>query len=149
MNGKRCRLAILALALIIIGMRGLCAAQFSQRASMQKSDAQEGNNVQARINKSTGLRFGPNVSHLVDERIEGRFVFRVKRYVYVSPAYQSIRTQAAAGRKSYSSLCNLCVLCASVVHCCLEKTTTETQRTQRLHREEFQQKTFWAKTVHL
>ena len=35
-----------------------------------------------------------------------------------------------------SSLCNLCVLCASVVHYCSEKTTTETQSTQRLHREE-------------
>src|SRR6185369_8797300 len=36
---------------------------------------------------------------------------------------------------SCSSLCNLSVLCASVVEDCLEKTTTETQRTQRLHRE--------------
>ena len=35
-----------------------------------------------------------------------------------------------------SSLCNLCVLCASVVKNCSKKTTTETQRTQRLHREE-------------
>src|SRR6185369_14951579 len=34
-----------------------------------------------------------------------------------------------------SSLCNLCVLCVSVVNDCLEKTTTEAQRTQRLHRE--------------
>src|SRR5215208_1980443 len=35
-----------------------------------------------------------------------------------------------------SSLCNLCVLCVSVVHYYSEKTTTETQSTQRLHREE-------------
>src|SRR6185369_6869824 len=35
----------------------------------------------------------------------------------------------------HSSLCNLGVLCASVVEDCLGKTTTETQRTQRLHRE--------------
>src|SRR6185369_524332 len=34
-----------------------------------------------------------------------------------------------------SSLCNLCVLCVSVVNDCLGKTTTEAQRTQRLHRE--------------
>src|SRR5215213_2180610 len=33
-----------------------------------------------------------------------------------------------------SSLCKLCVLCASVV-ICSAKHTTETQRTQRLHRE--------------
>src|SRR5690349_3603278 len=32
-------------------------------------------------------------------------------------------------------LCSLCVLCVSVVNECLIKTTTETQRTQRLHRE--------------
>src|SRR5215208_4353682 len=41
-----------------------------------------------------------------------------------------------------SSLCNLCVLCASVVHYCSEKTTTETQSTQRLHREEAEQRLF-------
>src|ERR1043165_8296816 len=34
------------------------------------------------------------------------------------------------------SLCNLCVLCASVVKKSSKKVTTETQRTQRLHREE-------------
>src|SRR5437764_14247794 len=33
------------------------------------------------------------------------------------------------------SLCNLCVLCGSVVNELLVRTTTETQRTQRLHRE--------------
>src|SRR6185503_1086902 len=36
-----------------------------------------------------------------------------------------------------SSLCNLCVLCVSVVKVPARKITTETQRTQRLHREEF------------
>ena len=35
-----------------------------------------------------------------------------------------------------NSLCNLCVLCASVVDEFRAKHTTETQRTQRLHREE-------------
>jgi len=35
-----------------------------------------------------------------------------------------------------ASLCNLSVLGVSVVNQCLETTTTETQRTQRLHREE-------------
>jgi len=36
------------------------------------------------------------------------------------------------------SLCNLCVLCASVVNEFRVTTTTEAQRTQRLHREEGQ-----------
>jgi len=35
---------------------------------------------------------------------------------------------------SVVSLCNLCVLCVSVVYFCSEFITTETQRTQRLHR---------------
>src|SRR6185503_14914328 len=44
---------------------------------------------------------------------------------------------AALPRKSCkrSSLCNLCVLCVSVVTDSWQKLTTETQRTQRLHRE--------------
>ena len=33
------------------------------------------------------------------------------------------------------SLCNLCVLCASVVNNSLIRFTTETQRTQRTHRD--------------
>src|SRR6185437_7361901 len=41
-----------------------------------------------------------------------------------------------------SSLCNLCVLCAFVVKNCSKKTTTETQRTQRLHREELRDRLF-------
>jgi len=36
-----------------------------------------------------------------------------------------------------NSLCKLCVLCVSVVSLGWEKTTTETQRAQSLHREEF------------
>ncbi len=57
MNHKRYRVMILATALIIIGTRGLSMAQFSQRASIQKSDTQEWNDVQLAIpiNKSTDL----------------------------------------------------------------------------------------------
>src|SRR6185437_3715886 len=53
----------------------------------------------------------------------------------------------ALHKKSYraSSLCSLCVLCVSVVKKSFVKTTTETQRTQRLHREEQCVTTFQAK----
>jgi hypothetical protein len=96
-------------------MRGLCMAQFSQRASIQKSDTQEWNDVQLAIpiNKSTDLllfgtlRFGRDVSHLVDERVGGGFTFRVKKYVYVSPTYQYIWMQPAGGRKSYENRLSL------------------------------------------
>src|ERR1044072_6772369 len=39
------------------------------------------------------------------------------------------------GSNLNSSLCNLCVLCASVVVLPIDPLTTETQRTPRLHRE--------------
>ena len=45
------------------------------------------------------------------------------------------------------SLCNLYVLCVSVVRYFLVEITTETQRTQRLHREEASSQTFRAKPV--
>jgi len=97
---------ILATALIIIGTRGLSMAQFSQRASIQKSDTQEWNDVQLAIpiNKSTDLLlFGM----LRFERVGGGFTFRVKKYVYVSPTYQYIRMQAVGGRKSYENRLSL------------------------------------------
>ena len=48
------------------------------------------------------------------------------------------RVQAALPEKSGNtlSLCNLCVLCVSVVRYFLVEITTEAQRTLRLHREE-------------
>ena len=51
----------------------------------------------------------------------------------------------ANSRHWTSSLCNLCVLCASVVKKLLEKTTIESQSTQRLQRET---RLFVAKIVH-
>ena len=106
---QRYRLLILAAALLIIGMRGLCAAQFSQRPAVQKSDTQEWNDVQLAIplNKTVDLlvlgtlRFGQHVTQPVDERIGGGFNFRVKKYVYFSPTYQYLWTQPGPGRKSY------------------------------------------------
>jgi len=44
--------------------------------------------------------------------------------------------------RSHSSLCNLCVLCVSVVYEFQQKLTTETQSTQRLHRELLEQVLF-------
>ena len=76
MNRRRHSVLILVTALLIIGMRGVCAAQFSQHASVDKADTQEWNDVQA--------------SHPVNERIRGGFVFRVKRYIYVAPAAREV-----------------------------------------------------------
>ena len=105
MNHRRYRVIMLAAALLIIGMRGLCAAQFSQRAAIKKSDTPEWNDVQLAIpfSKSTDLlmfgtlRFGQNVGQTIDERIGGRFMFRVKRYAYLSPIYQYIWMHGGAG----------------------------------------------------
>ena len=106
MSHRGPRVIMLAVALLIIGMRGLCAAQFSERPAIKKSDTQEWNDVQLAIpfSKSTALLvidtllFEQNVSEAVDERIGGRFNFRVKRCVYLSPLYQYIWMQGGPGR---------------------------------------------------
>ena len=69
MNRKRYSALILATALLIIGMRGLCAAQFSQH--VENSDRQEWS-LTIPINTSIDL---------ADKPIRGGFIFRVKRYV--------------------------------------------------------------------
>ena len=68
MRRQRCSVLILATALLIIGMRGVCAAQYSEHASIDKSDAQKCNDVQVVIS--------------IDKSMQTRFVFRVKRYFY-------------------------------------------------------------------
>ena len=59
---------------------------------------------------------------------------------YSTGTFTQSETPSFAWRTSalvWISLCNLCVLCGSVVEGMHDTTTTETQRTQRLHREEF------------
>ena len=109
MSHRNYRVVILAVALLIIGTRGLCAAQFSQRASVRKSDTQEWNDVQLAIplNQSTDLlvlgtlRLGQHVTSPAEERIGGGFNCRIKKYVYLSPTYEYVRTQPGGGRKGH------------------------------------------------
>jgi hypothetical protein len=68
MRHKRCGVLILATALLIIGMRGVCTAHYSEHLSIDKSDTQKLNEVQMVIT--------------IDKSIQTRFVFRVKRYFY-------------------------------------------------------------------
>ena len=69
MKHKRYSALILATALLIIGMRGVCAAQFSQH--IEKSDTQE---------RSLTIPISTSID-LMDKPIRGGFIFRVKRYV--------------------------------------------------------------------
>ena len=71
MKRKRCSVLILTTALLIIGMRGVCAAHYSEHLSIDKSDTQELNEVQMAIT--------------IDKSMQTRFVFRVKRYFYIPP----------------------------------------------------------------
>jgi hypothetical protein len=69
MKHQRYSALILAMALLIIGMRGVCAAQFSQH--VEKSDTQE---CSLTIPISTSI-------DLADKPIRSGFIFRVKRFV--------------------------------------------------------------------
>src|SRR5712664_220284 len=50
-------------------------------------------------------------------------------------SFRDLRRRSGPFRTSTQSLCNLCVLCDSVVSDFSRQFTTESQRTQRLHRE--------------
>lgn len=69
MKPKRYSALILALALLIIGMRGVCAAQFSQH--VEKSVTQE---------RSLTIPLDASID-LADKPIRSGFIFRVKRFV--------------------------------------------------------------------
>jgi hypothetical protein len=69
MKHKTYSALILATALLIIGMRGVCAAQFSQL--VEKSHMQE---------RSWTIPISTSID-LADKPIRGGFIFRVKRYV--------------------------------------------------------------------
>jgi hypothetical protein len=69
MKHKTYSALILATALLIIGMRGVCAAQFSQH--VEKSHMQE---------RSWTIPISTSID-LADKPIRGGFIFRVKRYV--------------------------------------------------------------------
>ena len=56
-----------------------------------------------------------------------------RNYLWLTPGRPSLHSQTS--QDVYSSLCNLSILCASVVNKWLGRATTETQRTQSLHRE--------------
>jgi len=107
MSQRHYRVVILAVALLIIGNRALCAAQFSQRPAVRKSDTQEWNDVQLAIPLSKSadllvlgtLRFGQNVTSPAEERIGGGFNCRIKKYVYLTPTYEYVRTQPGGRRK--------------------------------------------------
>jgi hypothetical protein len=93
MNGKRYSVVIPVAALIIIGTRGVCLAQFSKHREIQNSEAQKLSVVQAKIPFSQSRAFriprlDRAVGHGLDQRIEGKFVFRVKRFVLARPTYR-------------------------------------------------------------
>jgi hypothetical protein len=79
MKRKRCGVLILTTALLIIGMRGVCAAHYSEHLSIDKSDTQKCNGIQVVIS--------------IDKSMQTRFVFRVKRYFYVPPKQSHTSTE--------------------------------------------------------
>jgi len=91
MKHRKCSILILVTALLIIGMREVCMAQYSQHVPIETTATQESNSTQApiQIDESfdhqlfSALRFSRGVSRPVQERIHGAFVFRVKRFLFM------------------------------------------------------------------
>jgi hypothetical protein len=77
MKHKRYSVLILSTALLIIGMRGVCAAQFSQHVEKKNSH-------ECSLTINTPI-------NLMDKGTRAGFNFRVKRYVVKSPKATSHR----------------------------------------------------------
>lgn len=90
MNGKKFSLVIVLTALILIGTRGVCMAQFSLKAALQKSEALVSKSTNLPATHTVQLRHEPE--NMWDQRNVAKFVFRVKRFVLAVPVYQRIRT---------------------------------------------------------
>ena len=90
MQHRKCSILILVTAFLIIGMREVCMAQYSQHVPSETAATHESNHtrVAIQIDESSDLelfnapRFSQAVSHPVQERIRGGFVFRVKRFLF-------------------------------------------------------------------
>lgn len=90
MKHRKCSTLILVTALLIIGMREVCMAQYSQRVPIETAATQESNNtdVAIQIHESIDLqslsvvRISRDVSNQLQERIRGGLVFRVKRFLF-------------------------------------------------------------------
>jgi hypothetical protein len=86
MKHKKYSALILATALLIIGMRGVCAAQFSQH--VEKSKPHQGS-LTTPIN--TSINF-------VDKSTRAGFNFRVKRYLVNSPSHGALNVKTTSHR---------------------------------------------------
>jgi hypothetical protein len=98
---------ILAPALLLIFSATLSvSAQAS--ASPFKEDTQQWNDVQVSVplNKeidftlSSTLRFGRNVTHLVERRVGVGFSFKVGKYLTLAPSYVNLVVRPTANRKN-------------------------------------------------
>src|SRR5215470_12087614 len=90
MNRKKFSLVIVLTALILIGARGVCMAQFSIRAALQKSEALVSKSTNLPATHTVQLRHEPE--NTWDQRNVAKFVFRVKKFALAVPVYQRIRS---------------------------------------------------------
>ena len=84
MTRRKSNVLILMTALLIIGVRGVCAEHFSERASIDKSDTHV--QLTTAMIKSTSV-------NVMRERIGTGFNFRVKRYVTQNPSQNDLQTK--------------------------------------------------------
>lgn len=106
-------LALLLCALLFTGEESLAKAQ--ARPPVPEEDTQVWNDVQAAValskevdfNLYGTVRFGRDVTHLVDRRAGVGFTFKVGQYLTLAPWYLSIVTRPAEGRKGNENRLNL------------------------------------------
>src|SRR5262245_9181523 len=90
MKSKRFRVLILVTALLIIGTRGVCMAQFAERDEIQKAETVISKSKNLPATRTTQLCQA--VRDTWDQRNVSKFVFRVKRFVLTAPRYQRLWT---------------------------------------------------------
>ncbi|HEX7294441.1 MAG TPA: DUF2490 domain-containing protein [Pyrinomonadaceae bacterium] len=110
-NRPRPQIALGAMLLAVL----LFASTANGQAGLDQTDTQEWNDVifsvpiskRIDFNIFTGLRFGRDISHPVDERFGLGATFRIGQHLTLIPAYLRIETQPFAGRKGHEDRLNV------------------------------------------
>ena len=102
----RIMLSLLCLIILLICLSSMTQAQ-TRPAAQQQDDTQQWNDIQfatalhkkVDFNLYGTLRFGRDISHLVDRRVGVGFTFKVGKYLTFAPSYLNITMRPFENRK--------------------------------------------------